>query len=87
METNELDAGANQTIVVYVSPDTRSEVDPLAIYGDIAADAAIRAAAGQRIVSMAAVPVRHAQAMMSMQGSGYETKVAVAVVYSPAAAG
>ena len=84
MNPNEFDAGANQTIVVYVSPDTGEEVDPMAIYGDIARDAAARAGAGQRIVSMAAVPTRHSQGYMSRAGSGYETKLAVAVVYAPA---
>jgi hypothetical protein len=77
-------AGAGQTIVVYISADTGEEVDPLALYGEIAGDAAERAAAGQRIVSMAAVPTRHAQGFMARQGSGYETKLAVAVVYGKA---
>ena len=80
----EFSAGANQTIVVYVSADTGEEVDPLALYGEIAEDAERRSGAGQRIVSVAAVPVRHAQAYMSRQGSGYETKLAVAVVYTTA---
>jgi hypothetical protein len=83
MDPTEFQAGANQTIVVYLSPDTGSEVDPTAIYGDIAQDAAKRAAGGQRIVSMAAVPTRHSQGFMARQGSGYETKLAIAVVYAP----
>jgi hypothetical protein len=33
---------------------------------------------------MAAVPTRHSQGYMSRAGSGYETKLAVAVVYAPA---
>ena len=86
MDPNEFDAGANQAIVVYVTADTGEEVDPNGLYGQIAADAAKRAASGQRIVSMAAVPTRHAQGYLSRQGSGYETKVAVAVVYAPAVA-
>jgi hypothetical protein len=77
----EFNAGANQTIVVYVSPDTGEEVDPLALYGEIAEDAARRAEAGQRIVSVAAVPMRHAQGFVARQGSGFETKLAVAVIY------
>jgi hypothetical protein len=84
MEPNEFNAGPNQSIVVYVSPDTREEVDATALYGEIAQDAARRAEAGQRIVSMAAVPVRHAQGILAVQGSGFETKVAVAVVYAAA---
>ena len=33
---------------------------------------------------MAAVPTRHSQGFMARQGSGYETKLAVAVVYTTA---
>lgn len=78
----EFNAGANQVIVVYMSTDTGNEVDPIALYGEIAQDAAQRAAAGQHIVSIAAVPTRHAQGFMAREGSGYETKLAVAVVYA-----
>ncbi len=84
METNEFPAGAGQWIVVYVSPDTSDEVDAAALYSEIADDAADRLVKGQRLVSMAAVPTRHAQAFLGRQGSGYETKMAVAVVYSAA---
>jgi hypothetical protein len=77
-------AGANQTIVVYVSADTGEEVDPLALYGQIAEDAERRAGSGQRIVSVAAVPTRHSQGFLARQGSGFETKLAVAVVYATA---
>jgi hypothetical protein len=80
----EFAAGADQTIVVYISTDTGEEVDPLMLYGQIADDAAERAGAGQRIVSMAAVPTRHSQGFMARQGSGFETKLAVAVVYAKA---
>jgi hypothetical protein len=82
MPPTEFNAGNGQSIVVYVSPDTGSEIDPTAIYGQIAQDAALRAAAGQRIVSLAAVPTRHAAAFVGRTGSGYETKFAVAVVYA-----
>ena len=84
METSEFNAGPNQSIVVYVSPDTREEVDTTSLYGEVAQDAARRAGAGQRIVSMAAVPVRHAQGFLAVQGSGFETKIAVSVVYATA---
>jgi hypothetical protein len=80
----EFNAGANQTIVVYVSADTSDEVDPLVLYRHIADDAATRAGSGQRIVSMSTVPLRHTQAFMAREGSGYETKVAVTVVYAAA---
>jgi hypothetical protein len=85
VETNEFAAGAGQTIVVYVSDDTSNEVNPGALYGEIATDAAARLLKGQRIVSLAATPLRHAQAFMSRQGSGYETKISVAVVYASTA--
>ena len=84
MEPTEFDAGNGQSIVVYVSPDTGNEVDPMAIYAEIARDATRRATLGERIVSVAAVPTRHAAAFLGREGSGYETKVAVAVVYSKA---
>jgi hypothetical protein len=74
--------GAGQWIVVYTDADTGNEIDPGALYSQIAADAAIRREAGQRIVSMAAEPLRHAAAYLGRQGSGYETKMAVAVVYA-----
>lgn len=78
----EFNAGANQVIVVYVSVDTGDEVDPTSLYGEIAQDAERRAKAGQHIVSMAAVPIRHSQGFISREGSGYETKVSVTVVYA-----
>jgi hypothetical protein len=52
------------------------------MFGEVAADAQDRAASGWSIVSMAAVPTRHAQAFLGREGSGHETKAAVAVVYS-----
>jgi hypothetical protein len=52
------------------------------VFEAVAADAATRSASGWRIVSTAALPTRHAQAFMGREGSGYETKLAVAVVYS-----
>lgn len=82
METNEFAAGASQTIVVYVSSDTADEVDPAQLYGEIAGDAAARLLKGQHIVSLAATPLRHAQSFLGRQGSGYETKISVAVVYA-----
>ena len=80
----EFNAGTNQAIVVYVSEDTGEQVDPLVLYRHIADDAATRAASGQRIVSMSSVPLRHAQGFIAREGSGYETKVAVTVVYATA---
>ena len=85
METNDFPAGAGQTIVVYVSNDTSDEVDPASLYGEIAQDAAARSLKGQRIISLASTPLRHSQGFMSRQGSGYETKISVAVVYASSA--
>jgi hypothetical protein len=82
MQPTVFDAGNNQTIAVYISPDTGAEVDTAAVYAQIAADSRERAAAGERIVSVGAVPLRHAQAYLGREGSGYETKFAVAVVYA-----
>jgi hypothetical protein len=84
MTQTELSAGPNQKIVVYVSDDTGVEIDPAGLYGAIAQDAEARAASGWRIVSTAAVSVRHAGAFLGREGSGYETKVSVAVVYAAA---
>lgn len=84
MPPNEFDAGNGQSIVVYISPDTGNEINPTAVYAEIAQDAALRAAGGQHIVSLAAVPTRHSAAFLAREGSGYETKFAVAVVYATA---
>ena len=82
MQKSEFPAGPTQTIVVYLSDDTANEIDPTALFGEIALDAQERAAKGWVIVSTAALPTRHAQAFMGREGSGYETKAAVAVTYS-----
>lgn len=82
MNRTEFDAGDSQRIVVYSPADTGEEVDVAAIYGEIAVDAKAGAADGWRIVSTSALPVRHAQGFMAREGSGYETKMAVAVVYA-----
>jgi hypothetical protein len=75
------DAGPDRVLVVYQPPDLSSELDPASIFGAIARDAARRAADGLRILSMTAMPLRHAGAFFGQEGSGLETKVAVAVVY------
>jgi hypothetical protein len=78
----EFAAGPNQVIVVYSSGDAGAEIDPAAVYQAIAKDAEQRALAGWMIASTAAVPVRHAAAFLGREGSGYETKFSVAVVYA-----
>jgi hypothetical protein len=77
----ELRAGPDQVLVVYRPADLSTEIDPLEIFSAIAADAEGRAANGEWIVSMAAMPLRHAAVGFGREGSGYETKTAVAVVY------
>ncbi len=84
MTQTEFTAGPSQSIVVYSSGDVGAEIDPAAMYQLIAKDAEQRALAGWRIVSTAAVPVRHAQGFLAREGSGYETKFSVGVVYASA---
>ena len=77
----DFEAGPDHTIVLYLPADLSAELDPVAIFAAIAADAAARAPNGQRILSMTSMPLRHAGTAFGQEGSGYETKVAVAVVY------
>jgi hypothetical protein len=84
MEPSEFDAGNDQSIVVYVSPDTGTEVDPASLFETIAADAKARAGRGQRIVTMTSPPLRHAAVAFGREGSGFETKLAIVVVYARA---
>jgi hypothetical protein len=74
----DLDAGPNQTIVVYVPPDTGTELDPEAIWSNVAIDASSRAMGGWHIVSTTAMPLRHSGTAFT-PGSGFETKVSVVV--------
>ena len=82
----EYPAGPDQVLVVYTPPDTSIELDPLAIATEIAGDAATRAANGWRVVSTADMPLRHGGTAFGLQGSGFETKAAVLVVYARTAA-
>ena len=82
MEPQEFTAGPDQWLVIYGPADASAELDPAAIYAWVASDAAARAERGQRIVSMHAMPLRHAGAYLGRDGSGYETKVAVIVAYA-----
>ena len=81
MTPMEFDAGPGDVLAVYAPPDTGDEIDPVEIYDQIARDAAGRAARGQRIVSMTSLPSRHAGVSLGRQGSGYQTKVTIAVLY------
>jgi hypothetical protein len=84
MESTEFKAGPDQMIVVYVSADNGMEVDIVALYAASATDSMRRSLAGQRIAAMTSIPVRHAGQFLAKQGSGYETKVTVTVVYASA---
>jgi len=77
----ELPAGPDHLIVVYQPPDIGGEIDPVAIFTHIAADATRRAETGLRMLSMTTMPLRHGGAWAGAAGSGYQTKTAVAVVY------
>jgi hypothetical protein len=81
IEQTEYPAGPDHVIVVYQPPDLGSEVDPANLMGWIAADARERAGSGLRLLSMTSMPLRHGGTAFGDQGSGYQTKVAVAVVY------
>ena len=82
MEFQEFDAGGGQTIVVYQVPDTHYEINAPAVFESLAADAARRAAAGHLVVSMTTLPLREGGTAFGMQGSGFATKAAIAVVYA-----
>ena len=77
----EYPAGPDHVIVVYQPPDIGAEVDPANLMGWIAADARSRAKDGLRMLSMTSLPLRHAGTAFGNDGSGYQTKVAVTVLY------
>ena len=82
MQFTEFEAGANQVMVVYSTDDTGGELDPVRIFAQVASDAQNRAAQGWRIVSTAVMPTRHSAVAFGREGSGYETKAGIAVVYT-----
>ena len=84
MDSQEFAAGPYQRIVVYLPPDTGMELDPAAIFGEVATDAADRARRGQDLASLTCQDLRHSGLFMGRQGSGYESKVAVIAVYRDA---
>ncbi|HEX8025862.1 MAG TPA: hypothetical protein VF484_06645 [Candidatus Limnocylindrales bacterium] len=77
-------AGDDQVIVVYDPMDTGNQVEPGDIMAGIAADAATRANEGWRIVSLDSMNLRHSALFLGRDGSGYESQVAVIVVYGRA---
>ena len=76
----EYPAGPDHVIVVYQPPDLGMEIDPANLMGWIAADARERAKNSLRMLSISTTPLRHAGTAFG-NGSGYETKVAVTVLY------
>ena len=81
MDKTEWQIGLNQVIVVYVSVDTSEEVDPMIFFADIADDAKQYAGQGFRISAMTGLPLRHTAVFMGRDGSGYQSKACVTVVY------
>ena len=79
--TQEFEAGPDHLIVVYLPIDTSTELDPVYIFSWIGADATRRAASGLRMLSITAMPLRHAGTAFGQEGSGYETKTSVTVLY------
>jgi len=82
MIQSEREAGDGQTIVVYQGDDTGTEIDAGALMDVVAADAAERDRRGRRIAAMTSIPQRHSGAYLGREGSGYETKTAIIVVYA-----
>ena len=79
----EYPAGEGRLLVLYLSDDDGSEVDPAELLARMGADAASRAAGGWRLESMAGLPLRHAgQKMFGVEGSGYTTKAAIGCLYA-----
>ena len=78
----ELPAGPDRLIVVYQPPDFGTEVDPAGIMAAVAADAERRSADGWRIASIDSMNLRHSGLYVGRQGSGYESKAAVIVLYA-----
>lgn len=81
MENTEFDAGTGRKIVVYTPPDTGSEIDTGWTFQVVAEDAAARAPQGWEILSMTVVPLRHSAAFIAREGSGFESKISVVVLY------
>ena len=69
MIVGEYPAGPDHVIVVYMPPDIGTEVDGAAVFSEVAADASQRAASGLRILSMAALPLRHAGAFLGRRAA------------------
>ena len=79
----ELPAGPDRILVLYPSGDSGEELAAEAYLAAIAADAGFRAEDGWTLVSLVALPLRHAGVkMFGTQGSGYTTKAAMGGLYA-----
>jgi hypothetical protein len=81
----ELQAGPNQLIVVYVTEDAGSMIEPASVWEQVAGDAGERATEGWRILSTAVTPMRQmgtAGNILFQSGGQFATQVAVTVVYA-----
>jgi hypothetical protein len=88
MERFEYAAGDGQQVVLYVSDDRGAPLEPDALFGEVAADAAALAGRGWRIVSMATMPIRQmgtAGNIFFQSGGQFATKAAIVVVYAQTA--
>jgi hypothetical protein len=85
MRKVQFEAGKSQLIALFVSDDIGESVDPEAIYGAVAADAARAEPNGWRIVSMNSVSTRPAAPggnILSVDtGDQFTIAVGIAVVY------
>ncbi|HJP89784.1 MAG TPA: hypothetical protein VJ850_12180 [Candidatus Limnocylindrales bacterium] len=81
MEMQEFEAGPDHVIVLYLPADVGQEIDPAYVFSTIAADAVTRADTGLRMLSMTTMPLRHGGLWAGAEGSGYQTKTSVAVLY------
>jgi hypothetical protein len=84
IERHEIPVSPERLIVVYVPPDTGVEVEPVALFNLIAADAGLRSGGGWQLASLDTMNLRHAGLYLGRQGSGYETKFAIIALYANA---
>ena len=85
MESKVIEVGPKQCIVLYISDDTGSMVEPEPLWNRIAGHATQLNADGWGIVSTSVMPMRQAGTagnMLFQSGGQYATQVAVTVVYA-----
>jgi len=84
MDHREIPVSEDRMLVVYLPPDNGVEVDVGSIMTLVAADAAARGSSGWQLASVDTMNIRHAGVYFGQQGSGFETKLAVTVLYAKA---